>query len=341
MRFMHPTTLLWLFLAVAVSATPAKAADLPESVIEALQPGLAAFEKAAARQADQWAKGCTSGKAAALKQAFDATSDAWMALDPVASGPVTLLFRRERLYLWPVRRNAVGRAVAGHLAKPAPLPQDPDDFARLSAALQGLPALEQLLYAHGDKAGTPGWCDLGGKAAASVQRIAAELIEGWADIHAHLDRGEPVPVYFEEAPELTNLLYTDLVVGFTRFRDQRILAMLADDAAKANPGRGEQALSDRTLSDLMLSAQALRAFAEPFLAAMSADLRAEVTAALDDLVAQSRALRGPLDKTLRSDEGRAAFTAAFNAAGVARKLLVTKGAPALGVVLGFNNLDGD
>ncbi len=113
---------------------------------------------------------------------------AWSSIELVHYGPVAEDFRGERLSFWPERKNAVEKALKSALAKADDASLAPDTFRKGSAGVQGLPALERLLFSEGaseaDFAGSPEAefrCRLGSAIAANISAIAREVHAGWAD----------------------------------------------------------------------------------------------------------------------------------------------------------------
>src|SRR5262249_6780115 len=123
----------------------------------------------------------------ALKAAFGKAADAWSAVEFVTMGPVSLSLRPGRFNFFPDRRNAIQRGMAEVLADPDASRFEPERFRRSSAATQGLPALERLLFDEGaadalaSGAETARRCIYGSAIALNLATIAKEVREGWGD----------------------------------------------------------------------------------------------------------------------------------------------------------------
>ena len=152
----------WLVLVLRGPGGPARAEEserdpayrrLNASLIEhhvlpryaRLADATAAFEVAARRF-------CAAPATAPLdevRRAFHAAADAWHDVEHVRFGPMTSRLRAERLYFWPDPRNATARQLGELLAGRDPAALTAEGFVRASAAVQGLPAVERLLFDEG------------------------------------------------------------------------------------------------------------------------------------------------------------------------------------------------
>ena len=64
----------------------------------------------------------------------------------ISLGPIALSFRGERIAHWPEHRNVVAKSLRKRLAEKEIAALEPQRFAKSSVAIQGLPALERLLF---------------------------------------------------------------------------------------------------------------------------------------------------------------------------------------------------
>ena len=132
--------------------------------------------------------GAFARRPGSLRDAYHRTADAWSSIELVHYGPIAEDFRGERLSFWPERKNAVEKALKAALAKADDASLAPDTFRKGSAGVQGLPALERLLFSEGaseaDFAGSPEAefrCRLGSAIATNILAIAREVQAGWVD----------------------------------------------------------------------------------------------------------------------------------------------------------------
>ena len=116
-----------------------------------------------------------------LRARFHDAMDAWMGVQHLRFGPVDARMRGFRFYFWPQARNKVGAAVAELVAA------DEDDatlaarIGRANVAVQGLLAVEVLLY-DGRYLGTDAkGCSLLTVAAANMRSMAADMLADWQE----------------------------------------------------------------------------------------------------------------------------------------------------------------
>lgn len=326
----------------------------PEMVETWLLPRYDALAAATTRQLDAWETFCKAPDSAALaglKSRFVATSDAWAAVEFVTSGPVILSLRADRFNLFPERRNAVARSLAELIADPGVERLAPERFGRLSAAVQGLPALERLLYDDGaDTALVAGpesarRCAIGLAIARNLDEIARGIRDGWGSrsegLLAQITAGKPDPVFFPDPKALLSQLVTDLAGAYQRVVDQRLLVVLGKNADEARPAladRRRSGLSKETIRSVVISAEALT---QVLAAGLDARPRAVVDKAAQDARAAVDRLPDDIGAAAADPASRRTLEAAVAALKAAQKTVADPLAAGLGVPLGFNALDGD
>ncbi|HEY9215104.1 MAG TPA: imelysin family protein, partial [Ancylobacter sp.] len=243
---------------VFIGRAHAASISAPDIVEQWLLPRYDTLLSASKAQGAAWDAFCKAPSVAGvadLKTRFAAVSQAWSAVEFITFGPVMLSLRPDRFNLFPERRNAVGRSVTELVADPTDERLKPERFFRLSAAAQGLPAMERLLYddgADGSLASGPESqrrCELGQAIALNLATMAEEIRTGWGDrstgLLAQLLANKPDPVFFPDPGALLSQVVTDLAGAYQRVVDQRILIVLGKTIDEAKP-----LLSDRRRSDL-------------------------------------------------------------------------------------------
>ncbi len=183
--------------AVALEGAPVPSADLGETGYAALvkaavdlhiRPAYEQFAGTADLLKTDVAALCKTPGADALatgRRSFEAAARGYFALLPVRVGPILEGNRQERLAFWPDPRGLGLKQVNTVLAAKDPAATDPATLAEKSVAVQGLTALEYLLYGDGSDTltGPDGAyrCAYAAAAAANVDRIARELDTAWAE----------------------------------------------------------------------------------------------------------------------------------------------------------------
>ncbi|NQV98767.1 MAG: imelysin family protein [Rhodospirillales bacterium] len=311
---------------------------------EVIIPAFTQLDQTAAQQAALWAVACQAPSettVSQLKTAFHEVSDAWANLFHWSIGPITLYLRRDRFYHWPERRNSIGKGLAALLAVNDEAKLAPERFKKASVAVQGLPALERLLFTETDVSQNPWACKIGQSITANLAAIASEVIVEWTDdIRGKLERGEAHMDYFSEPSDFVNRVFNELSTGYAMIKEQKILAVLGASAEKAKPLLLENRRSGRFMRNLNLNVKALfqaqavlaRSLPDSGIAAM-ADRQKKLLRLLDGLGSDDAAFTNPdhRDRVL-------AFTSAL---GEARDAMEKAYVSHLGLTIGFNSLDGD
>lgn len=326
----------------------------PEVVESWLLPRYDTLRTATRAQLQAWESFCakpTPEGVAELKKHFAAVSDGWASVEFITFGPVMLSLRPDRFNLFPERRNAVGRSVAEIIGDPTDERLQPDHFFRLSAAVQGLPALERVLYDDGAEAAVVTGpeaarrCALGRAIALNLATIAEELREGWGDrqngLLGQLIAGQSDPVYFPEPGALLSQMVTDLAGAYQRVVDQRLLVVLGktpDDAKPLLADRRRSGLSRETIIAIIASADAL---ADQLALGLDAKGRATIEKTMAGAEAAAKALPEDIGAAATTPPGRKQLQAAITAFKAAQASVASPLASGLGVPLGFNALDGD
>ncbi len=118
----------------------------------------------------------------ALKNAWRGAMRAWQLVQHIAVGPIEEANRRFRMQFYPDSNDAVERGVNSALQGSEPLTGEA--IANRSVGVQGLPALEYLIFSIGgfdDAESGPRRCELAGAVAANVSAIAVKISEPWQE----------------------------------------------------------------------------------------------------------------------------------------------------------------
>ncbi|MCS0501849.1 imelysin family protein [Ancylobacter mangrovi] len=332
----------------------AAAVSAPEVVEQWLLPRYDKLRTDAKTQLAAWEAFCKAPSAEGvktLKESFTALSLDWSGVEFVSFGPVMLSLRGDRFNFFPERRNAVGRSVAEIIADETDERLQPDHFFRLSAAVQGLPAMERLLYDEGADADLVSGpeskrrCALGLAIAGNLAKLAGELREGWGDrssgLLGQLYAGKSDPVYFPDPNALLSQMVTDLAGAYQRVNDLRLLVVLGKNVDQAKPllaDRRRSGLSKETIVAIVTSADALgRRLAE----GLDATTQATIDKKMADADAAAKALPDDIGAAAETEAGRKQLSDAMAVFKAAQASVADPLASGLGVPLGFNALDGD
>ncbi len=323
-------TLLRAAAALALLALPARA-DVATAVEQVILPGYAGFTEAA--RALETATGADC-RPEALRPAYHAAFDAWMAVSHLRFGPAEEGGRSLAIAFWPDPKGSGAKTMARMIAAEDPAVEDPAAFAEVSIAARGLFALERLLY---DPALTGDYaCALTRATAADLARLAGEIEAGWGEFAPLLlTAGQPGNARFLTETEARQALFTQLMAGLEFTADQRLGRPLGT-FDRPRPERAEARLSERSLRNVQLSLAALERLAlalAPDSPQTEAGFEAagRLAAELDD-----PALAGVADV-----QGRLKVEILQQRIHALRDTVTTDVGAALGVSTGFNAADGD
>ena len=282
-------------------------------------------------------------------------SKSWSEIEPVRFGPVVQDHRYERLFYWPDPKGLGAKQIREALAKHDETVKDETTLAAKSVALQGLPALEYLLYGDGaDDLAKPGGegafrCAFANAVANNVASISKQIVEGWGDaapfVKSYLAPAPDNPIY--HAPkEVTLDLFKTFAAGIESVRDQKLAKMLGAKAEEAKPGLapfGRSGLTFISIADNLTGVRNLflkGGFAQ-VVHEESAGVEDSIAFDLDHAIEVLRGIDAPLAEALRDEDDRAkleALRVSLKSAAQTAGDMISKNA---GLSFGFNAMDGD
>ena len=288
-----------------------------------------------------------------LQAAFGVTMDAWQDIQHVRFGPIDWFFRSQRFAFWPDPRNAIGKQMAELLSKHQSGSVDPDLLAKGSVAIQGLPALERLIFgedANKLKSGADAAyrCRYVEAIATNLAQIAKDTQAAWKDGGAKAfaavmqDTARPDAPY-REPQEATLELFKTLYLAVELAADHKLARPLGAALKDARPRLAESWRSEHSLRNIQRNlAAAQDLYLNGFSAAVSDKA---VDAAVRDgfarSVAAADAIRVPLETAVQDAKVRPQVEALVAELLALKKLLGDRLPPALDIPVGFNALDGD
>lgn len=349
----------------AAPVEPARFAFRPavERAIDAvILPGYRALSENAAAEATLVNDLCWQADAERLEAAREGFADvalAWSRVELISFGPPRDRNRYERLFFWPDPRGRGLQQVQEIIAAEDPGATSIDTLRDKSAAVQGLFALEFVLFGTGSEgladAADPARsfrCRFGAAIAGVVHRTAEEIVDGWTgeDGYAALmnEAGADNPVYRshgEAVQELIKSAREELQL----VRDLKIAHAIEDSPGKAQPKRAPFWRSDLTIPSIRANVEAVVDLVGP--EGIGSALPRDEPWIANELAFELH----EVDKTLARVEGRGerwevlvkdngshadlSYTLIPLASAIA---LLEGGYPdALGLITGFNSLDGD
>jgi predicted lipoprotein len=331
-----------LCLLMLVMAGPARAADdtLAKLVDRFIVPHYQALSLTADAQEKAWAEFCAKPDEMgfeALQRAYLATADSWSQIEFLRYGPIGDEFRAERLSYWPERKNATAKALAPLLEKDGIADLAPELFVKTSVAVQGLPALERLLF--DDRAQVEMLnglrkerrCAVGQAIAWNIVMIAHDVRLGWTN-----DVVEAI-ANPDTAKEATSRIATDFLATFAFMRDSKLRPMLGKDPASARPALAEGWRSKRSKRALTLNLETALDVAKIIMAGKEGSTPATIATASSF----AEALPADFGPALGDIKQRQQFYLVLDALAAARDKAHDEIPAVLGVTVGFNSQDGD
>jgi hypothetical protein len=347
-----------LFLVPAFPAFAAvKASDVIRRAIDGfVRPAYASLDDRAASLARAMHALCDAPsrqKLDAARENFSATVEAWSVAEIIAFGPIKENNRLERMLYWPDRKSIGLRQVQATLAARDASATDPAQLAQKSVAMQGLGALEYVLFGDGADvlAGNdqPYRCAYGAAVAGNIEAMAGEVQEAWnkTDGFAALwaNPGPKNPLYRDGTEAVTELVGV-FINELDMIRDVRLKGFLG---AKPDVDKPKQAIYWRSQNTAGSLAGNLLGIDELFQAsklgdALPADARwmaESIHIQLANGVATAKSVAGPIDKALADPAGRDKLDHFALITSSLSTLIGTRLTAEFGLTAGFSSLDGD
>jgi len=346
------------FYAIVAHAEADHAAIARAALGGVIRPGYAALAETTAALSTKVQTLCAQPSAAALEEARDAfagTVASWSKVEIFRFGPVIQDHRFERLFYWPDPKGLGLKQIRDALAKKDEAVTDPQTLGAKSVALQGLPALEDLLYGDGAETLAKGdgdasfRCRFAASIAANDARIAEDVEQDWADgapfAKTFLDPGPSDPVY--HAPkEVTLDLFKAFTTGIELVRDQKLAKPLGASTAQAKPKLAAFWRSGLAFANMAGNLDGVRAlfayggFAQ-VVAGESPGVENSILFDLDRAIEILRGIDKPIAEAVKDEALRAkleALRVALKGAAQTAGDMIARGA---GLSFGFNAMDGD
>jgi predicted lipoprotein len=351
-------------LAVVALPPPARAAPAVPSfpklnarVIDSyVLPRFRRLAESSGKLTEDLARACDGDKKAAeaLKKNFADTVLAWAAVEFLRFGPMSPIGRPERFDFWPDPRGVTLRQVNALIAKRDASALDAAALAKKSAAVQGLSALEILLYDDAHSIATDDEearyrCKLALAMAQSTHALAREILVEWegdAGWRRRMVEPGPEDERYKSPEEPAADFARALITGLQMIQDREVVPMIAAVATPDKPPRlpfTRSGLSSRYIASGIASSKALyetmglsrsvpsdKAWMPRWITAAFERLARDAPAAVESI---PRAKDNP-------DRARELRMVRFHVEGI-RKLVGREIAPLAGLTIGFNELDGD
>ena len=292
--------------------------------------------------------GDDAADAAAAREAFDEAMDAWQRTWPFGLGPVMHGAGRARIAFWPGRRGSAARQMRRVLrARDASL-LDPDQLAGKSVAVKDLQALERLLFEVPRDTYT---CGYAGAIARYQSNLANAIFQEWTKEdgfrQAALAAGGVSDEYADDA-EVARDLMRVLNESLDAIIAQKIESPLGASAAKAKPKRAENWRSERSMRNIVLNIESVRAlvdtpggFADLVTSHGEIELADNLRKGFAQAASDALEVTPPLSEAVSEPGERAKLLDLLVSLRALRALVAGPLSRATGLLVGFNSQDGD
>ena len=362
-RICLPLTLIGLILVGATSASsaqeiaPADYARVNAALVETHSlpryERLATATDAFAAAADAFCAGESDADHERLRAGFHDAMDAWMGVQHLRFGPADSRMRGFRFYFWPQARNKVGEAVAELVAA------GEDDAAlaarigRTNVAVQGLLAAEVLIYDLRYLGADARGCGLLVAVAENMRTMAVGILSEWRegdDAFARLmTTPGPDNPHFEDHAAGTLAFFQGLHDSLQLIYDINLKPVIGDSAQSVRPVLAESRLSGRSQRNIVATLEALQALYLGEGSAGLGELTAVANPKLDRLMRKAfrltletaRSIEGPVEQAAADPALRPPVQKFAKQVQALKQIVRDRLAPALGLAVGFNALDGD
>jgi hypothetical protein len=294
------------------------------------------------------------GRLTTAREKFKRTALAWAQVEFLRFGPLSVTGRPERFSYWPDPRGVMQRQLRGLIARRDPHALDPDDLAKKSAAVQGLPALEALLWDAGHPLGAAGEearyrCGLAVAVVHNLAQIARDLLSEWRGKagwrRRMLDAG-PQNASYRTPAEPPAEFARALTTGLQMIQDRQVAPLIAAQATPGKTPRLPFARSGLSADYVAAAIASCKALYEVM--GLADDVPRDkvwmprwITTAFKRLAHDApAAIEEKAGKDKDPERKRSLRFLRFHVEGI-RKLVGRELAPLAGLTMGFNELDGD
>lgn len=295
----------------------------------------------------------SAGHLDAAREAFGKTAETWSEIEIIRFGPITEHNRLERMLFWPDRKGTGLKQVQAAIADEDASAADAIKLGGKSVAMQGLGALEFVLFGTGsDELAGPGAdyrCDYGEAIAGNIGTIAAEVDAAWHDDKGFVAQwktpGDANPLYRNATEAVTELLEV-YVNGLELVRDVRVNSFLGKEAGADKPKQALYWRSGGTGASLGGNIAGMKALfdASKFETLLPADsewIGQSIDFEFANAKTAAAGTTGPIDGVLGNETSRGKLDYFNVVTSSLSELFGTRLAGALGLTAGFSSLDGD
>lgn len=277
----------------------------------------------------------------------------WANIEMARTGPIDINNRFERILFYPDRKSTGLRQVRAILAKQDDRALSLATLTKKSVAVQGLGALEFVLFGKGAEVLTSGdgdfRCQYGQTITQNIQQIASAILSEWKNpggISATWKNPNPDNPLFRNQTEALNTILGLLVNNLRVIHDTRIGAFLRDGADNDRPKSAILRRSQNTFVSIAADLEALqklfvRSEISSLLPSEMASIAESVNFEFKQAISAANEMDMPIQQALADPEMREKIEYLLL---VVKNLIIRineEFGPATGLSAGFSLADGD
>ena len=309
-------------------------------VAHQILPGFELLANHSANLAQVVQKDCFAGSAS-IRAAYTDAFDAWIAVSHLRFGPTEIDDRAYALAFWPDPRGYTPKALRSLIRSKDPIIQKHEDFAKVSISARGFYALEFLIYdpvlsVEGEERYR---CDLIQIIAKDIQLLTDSINTDWKNEYAMSIINPSNKGRYRSEEEAIQELFKALSTGLQFTSDTRLGRPLGT-FDRPRPRRAEAWRSGRSSQHVAISLSALRNIALE-LAPPGSPLKLRMEVAFDRALSQLMQLDDPIFAGVAAVQTRIKVEIVKQSIDAIRKIVRDELGPELGVIEGFNAMDGD
>ncbi|MER9138375.1 peptidase M75, Imelysin [Mesorhizobium sp. M0830] len=355
------SALLLVLPLALLGAVPASAAVKASEIIQGaidgfVRPaytGLYEHAEALTKAMHKLCEAPSQGELDAARAEFSATVYAWSSAEIIGFGPIKDNNRLERMLFWPDRKGIGLKQVQAALANKDATATDPAQLASKSVAMQGLGALEFVLYGDGADALTgrddPYRCAYGAAIAGNIETMAGDVNDAWNKPNGFAalwaNPGPQNPLYRDGNEAVTELVGV-FINELEMVRDVRLKGFFGDKPDADKPKQAIYWRSQNTANSLAGNLSGIDTLfqASKLGDALPADARwmaESIHIQLTNGIATAKSIQGPVDKALADPALRDKLDHFALITSSLSTLIGTRLTAEFGLTAGFSSLDGD
>ena len=297
-------------------------------------------------QAESFCKNGGEEEFGKIRKQFHQMMDAWQGIQILRTGPEELLMRNFRIEMWPDRSNAAAKQIRKLLKEKNLQTLKPETFRHSSTAIQGLSAIERLIYEKDISAkdfqetGKANYrCLLVQAITVNLQSISSALLKEWQGSYKDtLATPSEKNDVFESHKEVATMFLKEAATELQAVYDQKFKRPINK---RFRYKRSESWRSERSLRNITLNMESAESL---FQIGFSAHLKDEtLKKKLADEFKQAITTGKTFTMSLLKahEEKPEALAKWMEEVSQIKRTLAVDVPKALDISLGFNSLDGD